>query len=530
MANRSTIVISNETTSLNALALCGCVPTCFLGANATATCSTTAGNALALCGCTPACFLGSNATANNSTCLNGQLASFYQAASTAINTSNIASQSVVCATGATTAGNSTCLNGQLASFYQASSTAINTGNIASQTVATAGNSTCLGGIDSSRYLFGCSGIGFQNWSGCDTNAITKAGFYALYNSTNAPTLGDGGLINIPAWMANDGTSRYNFQLASHLSDCLYYRITNASGVGTWTSVITSSNIGNQTVNNSGCLGGQIASFYQPASTAINTSNIASQSVAGANVAYCLSGCYIGGGTENPTYFCNGMVKAQMLTTPSWGWADTLWIGTYYGGDVPEVNQLVFSKSQDRGGWRRQNYGSSTWGTIHEFITSTNIGSQIVNCVSTPSGTYKHLGAWGVARLGAGAILVNTAFCADNAQSLNGYNSSTCVHSPVVRASTCMYSPDFQIESDVTCKTNIKSLEFNSVDIEYKEFNFISNPERKRYGVIAQELQKVQPEMVNENEEGILSVSYIDLLIKEVSYLKQRVCELERRLM
>ena len=35
-------------------------------------------------------------------------------------------------------------------------------------------------------------------------------------------------------------------------------------------------------------------------------------------------------------------------------------------------------------------------------------------VTTPSGTYKHLGAWGVGRTAAGAILVNTAYTADRA--------------------------------------------------------------------------------------------------------------------
>ena len=47
-----------------------------------------------------------------------------------------------------------------------------------------------------------------------------------------------------------------------------------------------------------------------------------------------------------------------------------------------------------------------------IIHSGNIGSYAAGNVTTPSGTYKHLGAWGVGRTAAGAILVNTAYTAD----------------------------------------------------------------------------------------------------------------------
>jgi len=49
-----------------------------------------------------------------------------------------------------------------------------------------------------------------------------------------------------------------------------------------------------------------------------------------------------------------------------------------------------------------------------IIHSGNIGSYAAGNVTTPSGTYKHLGAWGVGRTAAGAILVNTAYTADTA--------------------------------------------------------------------------------------------------------------------
>jgi len=171
----STAVCS--TSSINSLALCGCVPSCFLGATAcasdsnklnnklptyylntgsTALCSTTAGNSLALCGCTPACFLGATACANDSAKLNNKLPTYYlNTGSTAIcATSSINSLALCgcipsCFLGATataccavTAGNALCLGGQLPSYYLTATAGL-TG--ATNGISTTGQKVCLGG-------------------------------------------------------------------------------------------------------------------------------------------------------------------------------------------------------------------------------------------------------------------------------------------------------------------------------------------------------------------------------------------------
>jgi len=79
------------------------------------------------------------------------------------------------------------------------------------------------------------------------------------------------------------------------------------------------------------------------------------------------------------------------------------------------------------------------------------------------------------------------------------------------------------------KTNVHPYIPSCVEIEYKEYEFCNKPGHKRYGVIAQELNTTQPELVRTNSDGIMSVSYIDLLVKEVAYLKCRVCELEKKI-
>ncbi len=89
--------------------------------------------------------------------------------------------------------------------------------------------------------------------------------------------------------------------------------------------------------------------------------------------------------------------------------------------------------------------------------------------------------------------------------------------------------NFVLSSDIRLKENIKPITNNEIDsVELKEFNFISDEsKRKRYGVIAQELEKIHPEMVYTNDEGFKEVGYIEFLIKKVHSLENRIIELEK---
>ena len=55
-----------------------------------------------------------------------------------------------------------------------------------------------------------------------------------------------------------------------------------------------------------------------------------------------------------------------------------------------------------------------------------------------------------------------------------------------------------------------------------------NLKKLHYGVIAQEIEQVYPDLVKEDDEGIKSVNYIELLIMEIVKLRKRVKELEKR--
>lgn len=93
----------------------------------------------------------------------------------------------------------------------------------------------------------------------------------------------------------------------------------------------------------------------------------------------------------------------------------------------------------------------------------------------------------------------------------------------------MYATNFILTSDARCKANVSSISIAPVNVEYKQFEMVNEPNQLRYGVLAQELQTNNPELVRIDCCGYLSVSYIDLLVKEIAYLKHKVCELEKKL-
>ena len=95
------------------------------------------------------------------------------------------------------------------------------------------------------------------------------------------------------------------------------------------------------------------------------------------------------------------------------------------------------------------------------------------------------------------------------------------------ADNTITATNFILSSDKRQKMNIQSLSISAVNIDYKQFNLCNEKEQLRFGVIAQDLQKTNPELVRVDSEGMLSVAYIDLFIKEISALKCEVKDLKR---
>jgi hypothetical protein len=84
-------------------------------------------------------------------------------------------------------------------------------------------------------------------------------------------------------------------------------------------------------------------------------------------------------------------------------------------------------------------------------------------------------------------------------------------SGTITSTGTIQAPLFLEVSDKRLKTKIKDLQPNHIPVKWKEFELKSNKGKKRYGVIAQELEKTNPELVHTNEDGFKSVNYIDFL-------------------
>ena len=82
--------------------------------------------------------------------------------------------------------------------------------------------------------------------------------------------------------------------------------------------------------------------------------------------------------------------------------------------------------------------------------------------------------------------------------------------------------NFILSSDERLKENIEKACDNRIKADWKTFELKTDKGQKRYGVIAQELEKTNPEFVREDTQGFKSVAYIDLLIAKIAELEARL--------
>ena len=90
-------------------------------------------------------------------------------------------------------------------------------------------------------------------------------------------------------------------------------------------------------------------------------------------------------------------------------------------------------------------------------------------------------------------------------------------------------------SDRTQKTDITPIT-DAIEtvkqLQGVKYKWIDNHNKESIGVIAQDIEKVLPEVVNQNPDGLKSVSYgniVGLLIEAIKEQQVRIEELERKL-
>lgn len=193
-------------------------------------------------------------------------------------------------------------------------------------------------------------------------------------------------------------------------------------------------------------------------------------------------------------------------------------------------------------FRRYNTATlaTTTGAAGELIVNSSNNSVTVHDGSTAGGTEL-----------ATRSYVTTAISGVGAATITDDTTTIATHYPLLAISTSgtltvantssskltfvpltglLTTTDINTTSDANLKENIATIEsatdvinnINGVSFNWKDTG------KKSYGVIAQELQNVLPELVNENENG-LSVSYLPLLaflIQAVKEQDKRISELE----
>jgi len=161
------------------------------------------------------------------------------------------------------------------------------------------------------------------------------------------------------------------------------------------------------------------------------------------------------------------------------------------------------------------------GTTDTSLHNNNSsGYNSTGAMFTPHGEFM------IARHGEAPILSNRM--GNDGSVLSFYNRGSYV-GKIQSTSTGV---SFQCGSDRRLKQNIEDADDagSLIDsVQVRQFDWIRNGEHQNYGVVAQELEEVLPELVSGHDEESLTVDYMGLvpmLVKEVQALRSRVAQLE----
>jgi hypothetical protein len=184
---------------------------------------------------------------------------------------------------------------------------------------------------------------------------------------------------------------------------------------------------------------------------------------------------------------------------------------FYNNDAAAVRMTI-----DTAG----NVGMGTTGPDQKL--HVNSGRILVSNTSTPiyikaGSSYK---SW-VHHIGGDDSYIFAPSTVDNGETWDWPNGTKLGTNGVVTAK------NFQLSSDERFKNNIKDIKDIKVNAAFKSFEMESSPGEKRYGVVAQELEKTNPELIETDYKGFKSVKYIDLLIAKIAELEARLEKLEK---
>jgi len=335
----------------------------------------------------------------------------------------------------------------------------------------------------------------------DITTRTDSGFYEHDTATTA----EGWPITSNTWMhmiacthSND-TNYYSMQIAASFfnNTDLYYRSTNGSGTTAWSKIWNSSNDGSGSGLDADLLDG-----YESA-TANTVSTIVARDASG--------------------NFSAGTITASLTGAAS--------LNVLKAGDTM-TGQLISTLANSTTTGGGQIYLNGATGNRIDFNT---------NGVTAPTFTTRSVGTKIVLYPTLDASNVDYAFGIESSTLWSSVPSSSAqfkwyagtTNIATLSGTGTLSATQFTSLSDINKKKNIRPIE-NAIDITKKlegvRFDWIDN-DTPSIGVIAQEVEKVLPELVEETD-GVKSVSYgniVGVLIEAIKEQQIRIEELERKL-
>ena len=261
--------------------------------------------------------------------------------------------------------------------------------------------------------------------------------------------------------------------------------------------------------------------------------------------------YIGGVQSNPQVYFNSSTGLNVAMTGHWSvWSDTLWINGYSGGDVPRMCALHFMRNTEpRMGISNQPFDSSSYGTVFEVLSSYNFswwainrsGDTVSNVIyylsnrntdssNAPLQAYSSNGSGAIMGFHrGGAYAINMGLDSDNVFRIGGWSAAANRFQMDMSGNLTM-SGDVTAYSDARLKENVVTVD-SALDkvvklrgVYYNRTD--SDDKRRKVGVIAQEIQRVLPEVVNQDNSGILNVSYGNIVGVLIEAIKEQQTQIE----
>ena len=126
---------------------------------------------------------------------------------------------------------------------------------------------------------------------------------------------------------------------------------------------------------------------------------------------------------------------------------------------------------------------------------------------------------------SGAATVSSLTVTNLAASTDTYTGDGATNSFTISAAGAFSSSDVRLKKDINDIDNpLESLKL----VEGKRYLFKDDAQKQvHFGVIAQDIQKLFPHLVHENEEGYLSVNYLELIPVLIEAVKEQQITIEK---